>query len=190
MSSESEVCSDAEENASKKESIVVERNVAEGSQTEKSSWWETIVPLIWNDVLEVITETAKQVKRLLPDSETKVEQTSQATKNVSGGRESHIRTSDKMREVTIKVQMGRTEGDVPIQKESLQRSSRNTVGTDLKGFCKKNSTVSDLQKRLKLLADELRELSQLKQINDKIETESQIAMIRNASASVRPRTDT
>ena len=38
ISSESEVCSDAEENASKKESTDVERNVAGGSQTKKSSW--------------------------------------------------------------------------------------------------------------------------------------------------------
>ena len=61
-----------------------------------------------------------------------------------------------MREVTIKVQTERNERDVPIQEKSLQRSLRNTVGTDLKGFCKKNSTVSDVQKGLKLLADEIR----------------------------------
>ena len=107
---------------------------------------------------------------MLPDAETKVKQTPQAIDHLSGGRESHSRTSDKnlpenlqtpttgedlkqeivakykMREVTIKIQTGRTEGDVPIQEKSLQGSSRNTVGTNLKGSSRKNSKVPAKQK--------------------------------------------
>ena len=65
ISSESEVCSDAEENASKKESTDEERNLSGGSQTEKSSWWGTIVPLIWNDVQEIKFEFATRVDKLV-----------------------------------------------------------------------------------------------------------------------------
>ena len=70
--------------------------------------------------------------------------------------------------------------------KALKKTWANKTASSMLG----RVIVERLQKRLKSLLYELRELSQRKSINETIETEAQIAMIRNASAPARLRTKT
>ena len=102
ISSGSETCyaeqnnNDTSDDGQGEELTDIERKVAESSRTKKSSWLGMVLPLLWDDVKEVIAEMTKQIKILLPDSAAKIEQKSQPTDNSSGGQESHISTSDRI----------------------------------------------------------------------------------------------